>query len=112
MDSSTCIQYKVSSNEWRAVRDHLRAKVSRLHSLERIDRQLIQSYDKINKLICSAAFSRGVQRSSRNMHLGYCQSRAPLLFQDVQAYAAVAVDVGMIDLRLEVDLKALHWGRS
>lgn len=37
------------------------------------------------------------------------QRRAPLIPQDVQANAAVAVDVGVVDAGGEVDLRWLEW---
>lgn len=36
--------------------------------------------------------------------LGDCQCRRPLIFEDIQANAAIAVDVGMIDFGGEIDL--------
>lgn len=42
-----------------------------------------------------------------NGHLGHCQCRTPLLFQNVQAYATIAVDVGMVYLCLKVDLQVI-----
>ena len=40
-------------------------------------------------------------------HLGHCQCRTPLLFQNVQAYATIAVDIGMVNLGLEVHLQVI-----
>jgi hypothetical protein len=34
-----------------------------------------------------------------------CQSRAPLFFENIKAYASIAVDIGVEDLRLERHLK-------
>lgn len=36
--------------------------------------------------------------------LGDCQCRRPLIFEDIQANTAIAVDVGMIDFGGEIDL--------
>ena len=43
---------------------------------------------------------------ARKVYLGNCESWTPLLLQDVQANTSLAVDVGMVHLRLE-----LHLGR-
>lgn len=40
--------------------------------------------------------------------LGDCESRAPLVPQDVQTDAAVRVDVGVVDASGEVDLRGLE----
>lgn len=44
--------------------------------------------------------------TGRELTLGDCESRAPLVPQDVQTDAAVRVDVRMVDTGGEVDL----WG--
>ena len=44
-------------------------------------------------------------KGSMKADLGDCQGRAPLLLQDVQAYRAIRIDVGVVNLRLEVDLQ-------
>lgn len=46
---------------------------------------------------------------SSGAHLGYGQSRAPLLLKDVQADAALAVDIGMVQLCLELNLGRFEW---
>lgn len=40
---------------------------------------------------------------------GYCQGWTPLIPQDVQAYAAVRVDIWMIDASREIDFWWLEW---
>ena len=45
-----------------------------------------------------------VQRTFRD-----CESRAPLIPQDVQTDTAIGVDVGVIDASGEVDLGRLEW---
>lgn len=42
--------------------------------------------------------------ADRQEHLGDCKSWRPLIPQDIQANAAVAVDVGVVDSGCEVDL--------
>ena len=37
--------------------------------------------------------------------LRHCQRRTPLLLQDVQAYRAIGINVGVVYLRLEIDLQ-------
>lgn len=48
------------------------------------------------------------QRADRQQHLRDGQRGAPLVFQDVQADAAVGVDVAVIDARREVHLGRLE----
>ena len=49
-----------------------------------------------------SAITQGV--SSWDLDLGDCEGRTPLLFEDVEADAAIAVDVWVVHLGLEVDL--------
>lgn len=44
------------------------------------------------------------QGAYRQQYLGNGERRRPLLFQDIQANASVSVDIGMINLSLEVHL--------
>lgn len=46
------------------------------------------------------------QRADGQQHLADGERGAPLVLQDVQADAAVAVDVAVVDARLERDLRA------
>lgn len=46
--------------------------------------------------------------NSTNGHLGNRQCRTPLLLKDIEAYAAIAVNVGVVDLGLEVYLWRLE----
>lgn len=49
------------------------------------------------------------QRAYREQHLGYCEGRAPLLFQDIKADATIAVNVGVEHLCSEGNLGWLEW---
>lgn len=49
-----------------------------------------------------------VKHGAKELTLGDCESRAPLVPQDVQTDAAVRVDVGVVDASGEVDLWRLE----
>lgn len=48
-------------------------------------------------------------RADREQHFGDCESRTPLVSQDVKTDTAVRVDVGVIDSGSEIDLRRLEW---
>jgi hypothetical protein len=48
-------------------------------------------------------------RTDGKQHFGDCQRRAPLVSENVKTDAAVGVDVGVIDPRVEADLRWLEW---
>lgn len=50
----------------------------------------------------------GQQRADREQHLGDRQRRRPLVLEDVEADRALRVDVGVVDLGLEGDLRRLE----
>lgn len=47
--------------------------------------------------------------ADREKHFGDGQGWAPLVSQNVEAYATVGVDVWVVDARSEVDLGRLEW---
>lgn len=45
----------------------------------------------------------------QTLTFGDCESRTPLVSQDVKTDTAVRVDVGVIDSGSEIDLRRLEW---
>ena len=103
MDSSTCSIELLVSGTWGlsttmwSTGDRFDAGMTADHSLCRTCRPAWPSgtWDK----------SQAWPHRQRPAHLGHRQRWTPLLFQDVQTDAAIAVDVGVVHLRLEVDLQ-------
>lgn len=60
----------------------------------------INKYEKKEGIAHVEKKKMSVQDDLRN-----CQSRAPLLFENVKAYTSIAVDIRMEDLCLERNLK-------
>lgn len=51
----------------------------------------------------------GEERAYGQQHFGHRQRRAPLLFQDIQTYLSVRVNIAMVDTRPKLNLGWLEW---